>query len=341
MTTSHPLEDLSLAQSAETNLTRSNQESHVGSPSTETSGGAAVMYLAEIADQALLTARDEISLAQQLEAGKLALHELDTSGTALHPSRRRELEQQARVGENARRLLIECNLLLVVSVARHYRSHGVSLMDLVQEGNIGLQIGIEKYEWRRGFRLSTYVYWWIRQSITRALADQSRTIRLPVHVVELLTRVARVVRERQTATGVVPTDADVAEVLGIDVERVAEARRAARLPLSIDEKVGFDSEAVWSDLIADAAAEHVAQRTVEQQELSARVADALDVLAPREREILRMRFGLGGGEELSQSEIARKMGLSRERIRQIEQAALAKLRGIPSFYNDMLDYLAA
>jgi RNA polymerase sigma factor (sigma-70 family) len=307
----------------------------------ETAGEAAAMYLAELGDQTLLTAEDEISLAQQLEAGRLALHELDTPGSSLHPSRRRELEQQARVGEHARRLLIECNLLLVVSVARRYRNRGLSFMDLVQEGNIGLQIGIGKYDWRRGFRLSTYVYWWIRQSITHALADQSRTIRLPVNAVELLTRVARVVREMQTTTGVVPADTDVAEVLGIDVERIIEARRAGQMPRSIDEKVGFDSEIVLSDLLADAAAEQVAQRTVEQQELSAQVADALDTLGPREGAILRMRFGLGGYEERSQSEIARMMGLSRERIRQIEQAALAKLRSMPRFSSDMLEYLAA
>jgi RNA polymerase primary sigma factor len=347
MSTSHPLENQPLESTeqhireAETNLTLSNHESRVGAPSLETAGGAAVMYLAEISEQTLLAAQEEISLAQQLEAGKLALHELDASDSALQPSRRRELEQQAHDGKKARDLLIECNLRLVVSVARHYRNRGLSFMDLVQEGNIGLQIGIEKYDWRRGFRLSTYVYWWIRQSIVRALADQSRTIRLPVHAVELLTRVARAVREMQAASGVMPVDEIVAEYLGIDVERIIEARRAAQMPLSINAEVGFDSGTVWSDLLADAGAEQAAQRTVEQQELSARVTDALDLLGPRERAILRMRFGLGGGEERSQSEIARMMGLSRERIRQIERAALAKLRSMPTFSSDMLEYLAA
>jgi len=225
--------------------------SRFGLLSEELSGGAGAMYLREIAHHELLTAQEEVSLAQRLEAGKAALRELATADETLDPESRIELEERAEDGDKARRRLIECNLRLVVSVARRYLGRGLSFLDLVQEGNIGLQIGVEKYDWRRGFRFSTYVYWWIRQAVTRAIADQSRTIRLPVHVTEFLTKTARAERELAADLGREPTVDEVAQYLDIDPERINEARRAARMPLSLETPLGEDGELTRGDLIGD------------------------------------------------------------------------------------------
>jgi len=310
--------------------------------SEELSGGAGAMYLREIANHDLLSADDERMLAQRMEAGRLAAMRLaaDVDKT-LSAAERELLEGEVTEGDVARRHLIECNLRLVVSVARRYLNRGLSFLDLVQEGNIGLQIGADKYDWRRGFRFSTYVYWWIRQAMTRSLADQSRTIRLPVHAVELLTRVLRAEREMQAVTGVVPSVEAIAQQLGLDVERIVEARRAAQVPLSIEAPLSDDSDMTRGDLLGDETAGQAAHREVEKQELSKRIAEALDLLDPRERKILQMRFGLERGEERTLTEVAQVMGVSRERIRQIEQAALAKLRRMPSLRNEVLDFLAA
>jgi RNA polymerase primary sigma factor len=279
-------------------------------------------------------------VAQRAEIGRTAAARL-ASGEALDDNQRASLEREVQDGDIARRHLLECNLRLVVSVARRYLNRGLSFMDLVQEGNIGLQIGADKYDWRRGFRFSTYVYWWIRQAMTRALADQSRTIRLPVHAVELLTRVMRAEREMQAETGAAPSIEAIAEHLGLDVDRIIEARRAAQTPLSIEAPLSENSDMTRGDLLGDESAAHAAHRVVEQQELSKRLAEALDMLEPRERKILQMRFGLERTEERTLTEVAAVMGVSRERIRQIEQAALAKLRRMPALRNEMIEYLAA
>jgi RNA polymerase primary sigma factor len=306
----------------------------------ELSGGAGAMYLREIANHDLLTQSDEVSLAQRMEAGREARREL-AAGEIVDELHRQRLERLVEDGERARRHLIECNLRLVVSVARRYLNRGLGFLDLVQEGNIGLQIGADKYDWRRGFRFSTYVYWWIRQAMTRSLADQSRTIRLPVHAVELLTRVMRAEREIQAETGDLPTIEVIAEFLGLDVERIIEARRAAQTPLSIEAPLGDDSDMTRGDLLGDETAGQAAHRAVEKEELSKRLTEALDSLDPRERKILQMRFGLERGEERTLSEVAEMMGVSRERIRQIEQAALAKLRRLPGLKSEVFEYLAA
>src|SRR5438105_5723777 len=306
----------------------------------ELSGGAGAMYLREIANHDLLTQSDEVSLAQRMEAGRDAVREL-ASAELVEDVARGRLDRLIEDGERARRHLIECNLRLVVSVARRYLNRGLSFLDLVQEGNIGLQIGADKYDWRRGFRFSTYVYWWIRQAMTRSLADQSRTIRLPVHAVELLTRVQRAEREILALTGNTPSLEEIARDLGLDIERIVEARRAAQAPLSIEAPLSDDSDMTRGDLLGDEMAGLAAHREIEKQELSRRLAEAMDRLDPRERKILRMRFGLEHGEERTLTEVAVEIGVSRERIRQIEQAALAKLRRMPGLRNDLTEYLAA
>jgi len=319
----------------------SNSNGNLSTHTARTSFGTESMYLEAIANHELLTAEEEISLAQQLECGRHATHELAVASADLNADLQSELEHLAKNGERARALLIECNLRLVVSIARRYVNRGLSLMDLIQEGNIGLQFGVDKYDWRRGFRLSTYVYWWIRQAITRALSDQGRTIRLPVHAIELLARINDADRQMQAANGVSPTLEELAEVLGIGVNKILEARDADRTQVSIDAKVRADSETVWGDLLADSAAEHAAQREIESQELSTQLAEVLERLDARERSVLEMRFGLSGYEMRSQAEIAAMLGLSRERVRQVERAALAKLRTIPGLLRRMEPYLAA
>jgi RNA polymerase primary sigma factor len=218
--------------------------------SAELSGGADAMYLREIANHALLSRDDEVELAQSMEAGREARARL-SSAEELDELTREALERSVTDGERAREHLIESNLRLVVSVARRYFNRGLGFLDLVQEGNIGLQIGSDKYDWRRGFRFSTYVYWWIRQAITRSLADQSRTIRLPVHAVELLTRVMRAERELQVEGGEVPTLEQIALHLGTDVDRIIEARRASQTPLSIEAPLNDDSDMTRGDLLGD------------------------------------------------------------------------------------------
>src|SRR5438477_559332 len=313
---------------AEAETVASEPISRFGLLSEELSGGAGAMYLREIAHHELLTAQEEVSLAQRLEAGKAALRELATADDTLEPSHRLELEALAEDGERARRRLIECNLRLVVSVARRYLGRGLSFLDLVQEGNIGLQIGVEKYDWRRGFRFSTYVYWWIRQAVTRAIADQSRTIRLPVHVTEFLTKTARAERELAAELGREPSIDEVAQFLDIDPERINEARRAARMPLSLETPLGEDGELTRGDLIGDDTAAEAARESSEAE------------LHPRERQVLRLRFGLDRGHERTLGEVGEELGVSRERIRQIEAEALAKLRRMPRLRRELLEYVS-
>jgi RNA polymerase primary sigma factor len=305
----------------------------------ELSADSGAMYLREIARHELLTAQEEVSLAQRLEAGKEALRRLATADTSLDPNYRIELEQQVEDGERARRRLIECNLRLVVSIARRYLGRGMPLLDLIQEGNIGLHSGVDKYDWRRGFRLSTYIYWWIRQAITRAVADQSRTIRLPVHVIELLTRIARAERELAAALGRQPTAVELGGCLDMEPERILEARRAARMPLSLETPLGEDGDLTRGDLIGDEAAAETAHRSSEASDLSERLESALDQLHPRERQVLRLRFGLDRGYERTLAEVAAVLGVSRERIRQIEAEALRKLRHVPGLRRDLLPYM--
>jgi RNA polymerase primary sigma factor len=287
---------------------------------------AAALYLREVARNPLLTPQEEVEFAQANEAGRAAREELERAGDGLNPVRRLELEQKLRYGAWARSRLVECNLRLVVSVARKYIGRGLPFLDLVQEGNLGLDRAVDKYDWRKGFRFSTYAYWWIRQSVSRAVAEQARTIRLPVHVGEFLSAIAKAQRELATSLGREPALAEVAEYLELPVTRVEETLRAAKLPISLATPVGEDGETSVGDLVPDEEAIDL-QTAAEKSDLAYRLDAALgEALTDRERAVLRLRFGLGGGEAQALGEIGQELGISRERVRQIEAEALRKLR---------------
>ncbi|MBI4493150.1 MAG: sigma-70 family RNA polymerase sigma factor [Chloroflexi bacterium] len=296
------------------------------------------LYLREIARHSLLTSEQEVRLAQDLEAGEQAKAELAAQGQELSEQERGQLAAIIRKGEEARRKLIESNLRLVVSVAHKYVDRGLALQDLIQEGNLGLYRAVEKYEWRRGFRFSTYAYWWIRQAITRALADQSRVIRLPVHVGEMLSTIGRAQHELTSGLGREPTSREVAEFLEMPFHKVEEVARGSRAPISLDVPMGDEGEVSLGDLVADQAAQDI-QEAVEQRDLAYQLEALMEkTLSGREAAILRMRFGLADGQARSLGEVGQALGVSRERVRQIESQALRKLRR-PELRARLADYL--
>ena len=287
---------------------------------------AAALYLREVARNPLLTPQEEVEYAQANEAGRAAREEREREANSLAPKRRQELDMIAARGAWARRRLVECNLRLVVSVARKYIGRGLPFLDLVQEGNLGLDRAVDKYDWRKGFRFSTYAYWWIRQSVSRAVAEQARTIRLPVHVGEFLSSIAKAQRELAGELGREPALREVAEHLELPVARVEETLRAAKLPISLETPVGEEGETSVGDLVPDAEATDL-QIAAEKSDLAHRLDAALgEALTERERAVLRLRFGLGGGEAQALGDIGQELGISRERVRQIEAEALRKLR---------------
>jgi RNA polymerase primary sigma factor len=281
--------------------------------------------LREIAAHPLLKAEEEIALARQTAAGRDAAREL-ASDPSLSCAREVDLRQQIEDGNRARRRLIESNLRLVVSVARHYQGRGLSLPDLIQEGNIGLQIGIDRYDWRKGFRLSTYVYWWIRQAITRALDTGARMIRLPVHAAELLRKAAAAEQRLQTELQREPTIAEVALNIGVNPDTLGELRARAATPASLDSALSGDSDLTRGDLVADDNALLALTATVEADELSDTVAHALQLLPEREREVICLHFGVDRPAPLTLTEIAQRLGVTRQRAQQLEWQALRRLR---------------
>jgi RNA polymerase primary sigma factor len=299
-------------------------------------GGPASLYLREISRNPLLTAEEEVELAQALEAGKAARERIEHGGID-DPAERVQLDLDVQRGEEARRRLIESNLRLVVSVARKYLGRGLSFLDLVQEGNIGLQRGVDKYDWRRGFRFSTYAYWWIRQAVSRAVAEQSRTIRLPVHVVEQLTKLYNTARELERDLGRQPTPAEIGEQMGISGERVEEAFRAARVPISLETSIGDEGDSTLADLVADDLGPGPAEQAEDSvfgQSLDRSLAERL---TPREAAVLRLRYGLADNHERTLAEVGKELGISRERARQLEAEAMRKLRRDVSFRRELQD----
>ncbi|TAL24883.1 MAG: RNA polymerase sigma factor [Frankiales bacterium] len=284
-------------------------------------------YLREIGRVALLTAEMEVDLAKRIEAGLFATYKLSqhASGeTKIPAAMRRDLAEIERDGEVAKRHLLEANLRLVVSLAKRYQGRGLDLLDLVQEGNLGLVRAVEKFDYAKGYKFSTYATWWIRQALQRALADQGRTIRVPVHMAELITKVTRTRRDLTQSLGREPTSEEIGEPLAMTAEKVEEILRHGRDTLSLQAPVG-DDEAVLGDFIHDVDSIDP-QAAVETQMLHGQLSEVLDSLPERSAIVMRMRFGLDDGRPRTLDEVGRFLGLTRERIRQIERDTLAEIR---------------
>jgi RNA polymerase primary sigma factor len=302
---------------------------------TPAMGDSVHTYLKSIGRTSLLTAEQEVDLAKRIEAGLFAEHKLDTA-TGLDDDLRRDLELVAEDGRRAKAHMLEANLRLVVSVAKKYSDRGLSLLDVVQEGNLGLIRAVEKFDYTKGYKFSTYAMWWIRQAIQRGFADSARTIRLPVHVLEMLSKLSRVERDMHQRLGREPTPEELAVELDRTPDQIEELLRTSRQPISLDSTIGEDGETSIGDLIEDVDAPE-ASELVDRQLMAEQLRSALDALTPREATIMAMRFGLYDGNPHTLDEIGRALGLTRERIRQLEKQSLSKLRH-PSRAQPLLDF---
>jgi len=303
---------------------------------TESFGEALPQYLQEIGRVPLLTGPAEVELAMAIEAAGEASARL-ASAEMLSPEERESLADVVDLGNVARRRLVESNLRLVVSVARRYMNRGIALGDLIQDGNIGLMRAVEKFDYRRGFKFSTYATWWIRQAVSRALADHGRTIRVPVHMVETINKYVRMSSLLQQQLGREATVDEIAVALEVTAERVREIIRILPQPISLENPVGDEHDATLADFVEDENAvdmDEAASRAV----LRMQVESVLNTLTPRERRVVELRFGLEGDRLYTLSEIGAELGVTRERIRQIETKALRKLRH-PSRSRQLLDFL--
>jgi RNA polymerase primary sigma factor len=301
---------------------------------TPAMGDSVHTYLKSIGRTSLLTAEQEVDLAKRIEAGLFAEHKLETAG--LDEAYRRDLELIAEDGRRAKSHMLEANLRLVVSVAKKYSDRGLSLLDVVQEGNLGLIRAVEKFDYTKGYKFSTYAMWWIRQAIQRGFADSARTIRLPVHVLEMLSKLSRVERDMHQRLGREPTPEELAVELDRTPDQIEELLRTSRQPISLDSTIGEDGETSIGDLIEDVDAPE-ASELVDRQLMAEQLRSALDALTPREATIMAMRFGLYDGNPHTLDEIGRALGLTRERIRQLEKQSLSKLRH-PSRAQPLLDF---
>ncbi len=313
--------------------------------STDTSvtmltGDPVRMYLKEIGKVPLLTAAEEIDLAMKMEAGIEATEQLERAeeeGIELERRERRRLTRIEQVGLDAKQQIVEANLRLVVSIAKRYVGRGMLFLDLIQEGNLGLIRAVEKFDYTKGFKFSTYATWWIRQAITRAIADQARTIRIPVHMVETINKLVRIQRQLLQELGREPTPEEIGKEMGLPAERVREIQKISQEPVSLETPIGEEEDSQLGDFIEDDAAvvpPDAASFSMLQEQLS----KVLDGLAERERKVISLRFGLEDGHPRTLEEVGREFGVTRERIRQIESKTLAKLRH-PSRSSKLKDYL--
>ncbi len=302
---------------------------------TSVMGDSVHTYLKSIGRTSLLTAEQEVDLAKRIEAGLCAEHKLEI-GTGLSPELIRDLEIVAADGRKAKAHMLEANLRLVVSVAKKYSDRGLSLLDVVQEGNLGLIRAVEKFDYTKGYKFSTYAMWWIRQAIQRGFADSARTIRLPVHVLEMLSKLSRVERDMPQRLGREPPPEELAVELDRTPDQIEELLRTSRQPISLDSTIGEDGETSIGDLIEDVDAPE-ASELVDRQLMADQLRHALDALTPREATIMAMRFGLYDGNPHTLDEIGKALGLTRERIRQLEKQSLSKLRH-PSRAQPLLEY---
>ena len=294
------------------------------------------MYLKEIGRVALLTAQEEVSLAKRIERGVLATEELEKGGD-IASAKLAELRYDKRDGLAAKRHLVEANLRLVVSIAKRYVGRGMAFLDLIQEGNLGLIRAVEKFDYAKGFKFSTYATWWIRQAITRAIADQARTIRIPVHMVETINKLVRIQRQLLQDLGREPTAEEIAEQMEVTPEKVREIQKISQEPVSLETPVGEEEDSHLGDFIEDSDAvvplERASFRLLQEQ-----LETVLHTLSEREKSVIEMRFGLKDGQPRTLEEVGKTFGVTRERIRQIESKTLSKLRH-PSRSQKLRDYL--
>ncbi|HKB32108.1 MAG TPA: RNA polymerase sigma factor [Streptosporangiaceae bacterium] len=302
---------------------------------TSTMGDSVHTYLKAIGRTSLLTAEQEVDLAKRIEAGLYAGYKLENE-PGLDDALRADLEAVAADGQRAKAHMLEANLRLVVSVAKKYSDRGLSLLDVVQEGNLGLIRAVEKFDYTKGYKFSTYAMWWIRQAIQRGFADSARTIRLPVHVLEMLSKLSRVERDMHQQLGREPTPEELAVELDRTPDQIEELLRTSRQPISLDSTIGEDGETSIGDLIEDIDAPE-ASEMVDRQLMADQLRRALADLTPREAIIMSMRFGLFDGNPHTLDEIGKHLGLTRERIRQLEKQSLSKLRH-PSRAQPLLDF---
>lgn len=295
------------------------------------------MYLKEIGKVPLLSADEEIALAKKMEAGDLARTQLEEGADSLDAERKEELQELVNQGDYAKKKLAEANLRLVVSIAKRYVGRGMLFLDLIQEGNLGLIKAVEKFDYRKGYKFSTYATWWIRQAITRAIADQARTIRIPVHMVETINKLIRVSRQLLQELGREPSPEEIAEQMEIPVDRVREILKISQEPVSLETPIGEEEDSHLGDFIQDenvpVPADAAAFTLLKEQ-----LVEVLSTLTEREQKVLRLRFGLDDGRARTLEEVGKEFNVTRERIRQIEAKALRKLRH-PSRSRKLRDYL--
>ena len=294
-------------------------------------------YLKQIGKVSLLNAEQEVDLARRIEAGLYAEYKLKNQADEMTSRERRELHFLAQDGQQAKNHLLEANLRLVVSLAKRYTGRGMQFLDLIQEGNLGLIRAVEKFDYTKGYKFSTYATWWIRQAITRAMADQARTIRIPVHMVEVINKLARVQRQMLQDLGREPTPEELAKELDMTAEKVVEVQKYGREPISLHTPLGEEGDSEFGDLIEDSEA-IVPADAVSFTLLQEQLHHVLDTLSEREAGVVSMRFGLGDGQPKTLDEIGKVYGVTRERIRQIESKTMSKLRH-PSRSQVLRDYL--
>lgn len=298
------------------------------------------MYLKEIGKVDLLTSDQEVALAQAMISGEEAraqLAEIDEDGIELAPEDRRAIERVVRAGERAKQNLAEANLRLVVSIAKRYVGRGMLFLDLIQEGNLGLIKAVEKFDYTKGYKFSTYATWWIRQAITRAIADQARTIRIPVHMVETINKVIRVSRQLLQELGHDPSPEEISEEMNMPVDKVREILKIAQEPVSLETPIGEEEDSHLGDFIPDEAASEPSE-AASFTLLKEQLVDVLSTLTPREEKVLKLRFGIEDGRTRTLEEVGKEFNVTRERIRQIEAKALRKLRH-PSRSKKLKDFL--
>ncbi|MBR5792449.1 MAG: RNA polymerase sigma factor RpoD [Ruminiclostridium sp.] len=298
------------------------------------------MYLKEIGKVDLLTSEQEVALAQKMVAGqeaKAQLEEMEAEGIELPEDARKEMEKLIKAGERAKQSLAEANLRLVVSIAKRYVGRGMLFLDLIQEGNLGLIKAVEKFDYTKGYKFSTYATWWIRQAITRAIADQARTIRIPVHMVETINKVIRVSRQLLQELGHDPSPEEISEEMNMPVDKVREILKIAQEPVSLETPIGEEEDSHLGDFIPDEDASEPSE-AASFTLLKEQLVDVLSTLTPREEKVLKLRFGIEDGRTRTLEEVGKEFNVTRERIRQIEAKALRKLRH-PSRSKKLKDFL--